>query len=302
MLWIFYLVLFFIGLAVGSFLNVVIWRYQPGGKVFALKNITGRSQCPYCQRTLCWFELIPLFSFLLQRGRCRSCRHSLSWQYPAVELANGLIFTALPFYLNNFYHQAGQWFVSFQSPHWYYGLILAWVIVFLVWLLMTVIDWRHFVIPDELNGLLAILGIIIGLILVFNQSVFWPFQNSFLRHYSLVFSPFGDQIIFNRLFGAVVAAGFFAMLYFLSRGRALGFGDVKLGLALGLVLGWPDVGLAMMISFILGGFLGVLMLISRKKTMRDRLPFGPFFTLGSVITVFLGYQIISFYFSLFGVV
>lgn len=302
MFWIFYFILFLVGVAIGSFLNVVIWRYQPTGKIFNLSNLIGRSRCPYCQQTLRWFELIPLLSFLLQRGRCRSCSHLLSWQYPLVELASGLIFIFLPFYLSNFYHQPVQQFVFFQSPHWYYGLILVWVLVFLVWLIITVIDWRYFVVPDELNGLLAVLGIVICLILVFNQNVLWPFQNSFLRHYSLVFSPFGDQVVFNRLLGAAGAAGFFALFYWLSRGRAIGFGDVKLSAALGLVLGWPDVGLAIIIAFIIGGFWGILAILSHKKTMRDRLPFAPFLGLGSVITVFFGYQIINFYFSLFGII
>ena len=82
---------FILGTIIGSFLNVLILRY---GK----KDITGRSACPFCGKTLQWYELIPILSFIIQRGKCRLCESKISWQYPLVEFATGSIFVSVLFF------------------------------------------------------------------------------------------------------------------------------------------------------------------------------------------------------------
>ena len=302
----FYVVLFAIGTAFGSFLNVVTLRYQPGRSVFSMKALGlsaqagGRSHCQHCGKTLTAVELIPLVSYLLQRGRCRSCKAPLSLQYPIVEFVSGAVWVTVPLFVSFFYGISSGVFASLAAPLWGYGLALVWVAVFLTWLAIFVIDLRHYLIPDELNLFLAALGVAAILLLVAYHGAIPAFRDSFLRHYALLASPAALEVWVNHLLGAAAGGLLFGLLVFLGRGRAMGMGDVKLALASGLLLGWPDILLAAMIAFILGGAWGLVLVCTKKKSFGDRVPFAPLFTLGAAATVFLGYPLIGFYFSLFG--
>ena len=128
-----WLILFILGIAIGSFLNVVSLRYEPGQKLMDFKIIGGRSHCPYCGKILSWYELVPLFSFLIQKGKCRNCEHKLSWQYPLVELLSGLIFVFVPLVAS------------------YWPLVIIWLLIFILFLLLSIIDFRHYIIPDSIN-------------------------------------------------------------------------------------------------------------------------------------------------------
>ncbi|MFA5083925.1 MAG: prepilin peptidase [Candidatus Paceibacterota bacterium] len=293
MIWFFYAILFLVGLGVGSFLNVVSLRFKPGNKVFDPKNIGGRSACPHCHKTLHWYELIPVVSFFVQAGKCRSCGHKISWQYPIVELLSGLLFTALLFFSIGGY--------QLSAPDYYHiGFWAVWVLALLALLLISLIDFRNFFIPDELILVL----IVFGFALIFLQSSALGFRlvnNSFLAQYALVFSfSWLGNIWINHLFAALAASVFFGLLFYLWKGEILGGGDVKLGFALGLLLGWPDILMALIIAFILGGITGSILMIARKKTMKDFLPLAPFLAMGVALTVFFGFQIINGYFSLIG--
>ena len=120
-------VIFIFGLIIGSFLNVVIYRYGTG------YTVRGRSGCLICGAPLKWFELIPLLSFVIQLGRCRHCRHRISWQYPLVELLTALLFLGA-------YWRLGDVFSLLLIAHW---VILSLLVV------ITVYDWRHKIIPDH---------------------------------------------------------------------------------------------------------------------------------------------------------
>ncbi len=293
-----YVLLFIFGTAIGSFLNVLIFRYAPDRKLFDLKRLGGRSHCLYCGHELGALELVPILSFLFQGGKCRVCGHRLSVQYPIVEVLSGAVFAGIPLFLNFFYVKSGVLFAAFGLPVWYYLLALAWVIVFLVWLTMVVIDLRHYVIPNELNLLLVLLGVVIVFLNVHYGSALFPFRQSFLEQYQLVFSPFQD-ILANHLLGSAFGAALFGLLVFVSRGRGMGLGDVKLAAVAGFLLGWPDIALATMLSFILGGLFSLVLIALHKKTMRDRIPFAPFMVLGFILTVFFGAAVITGYFHLF---
>ncbi|MEK7169629.1 MAG: prepilin peptidase [Patescibacteria group bacterium] len=300
MITVFFIALFIFGLAIGSFLNVLVLRYNPEGNLWNTKKLSGRSRCPHCNHELKASELVPLWSFFVQKGRCRECDHKLSFQYPVVEFLSGAIFAGLPWFLNGFYNVSLQSFANFNLEWWYYGLLLTWIAVFLAWLVIAAIDLREYVVPNELNALLVFLGILAGgLIIVYGDKLF-PFRDSFLEQYRLIFSPF-QNFIFNRLLGMAAGGLFFGFLAFASRGRGMGMGDVKLAIASGLILGWPDIALAIMLSFLFGGIMGGALLIFGKKEMKDKLPFAPFFVLAAFTTVFFGRGIIGWYFSLFGI-
>lgn len=296
----FYAILFIFGLVIGSFLNVVILRYRSEKNVFACEHLSGRSHCPHCGRTLQWFELIPLLSFMVQGGKCRSCGERLSFQYPVVEFLSGAIVAGVPLFLNSFYGFSNALFISCKLPHFYYAFCFLWVLVLLTWLLVACIDLRHYLVPNELNVLIAIVGACITFFLFTKRTVFPPFSESFLRHFALMFSPFAN-VLSNHLFGAVAAGVFFAALSMFSRGKAMGFGDAKLAAATGLVVGWPDVAVATALAFFFGGVWGIGLVILKRKKMHDRVPFAPFFILGSVVMIFFGYGLLAGYFRLFNI-
>ncbi len=291
--------LFLFGVAIGSFLNVFILRYGPDKPLFSFKRLLGRSKCMSCKKTLSPFELIPIVSFFFLRGRCKTCRTRISFQYPFVEFMSGAIFAGIPIFLNSFYHMANERFFLLASPWWYYILVAFWVTAFLALLVMFIIDLRHYIIPDELHFVFIAIAIGISAILFFAKDLIFPFRESFLENYVLVFSPFLN-IFLNKVLGCLIAGIFFIILFFISSGRGMGMGDVKLAFSLGLLFGWPDIGLAIMLAFISGGIWSSILFFVRAKTMKDRVPFAPFFVIGTTAVFLFGHGIIGWYFSLFG--
>ena len=174
---------------------------------------------------------------------------------------------------------------------------------------MSIIDLRHYIIPDALNLILFLSGFVAIGLKVFLS----PFQQFFAGSYALLFqfSIFGisdiprisDILILGayHVLGSLVAGGFFWLVHLLSKGRGMGFGDVKLGFALGFLLGWPDILFAMMFSFLLGGAWSVFALAFRGYGMKSKLPFGPFFALGVLWLVFFGEATLRWYFGFFAV-
>jgi len=286
-----YFILFMAGTAVGSFLNVVSLRFNPEeGGLF--KRIYGRSHCPHCGRVLKWYELIPLFSFLIQLGKCRSCGYKLTLQYPIVELLGGLIFVSVVYNLLP---------VHPLSPIPYVEMTL-WISVFLALLLMSVIDFHHRIIPDSINVFIAVLGIILLGYKYFSGSIARDIGGgSFIKSYALMF-PFGGSFPVNILIGVIFGVAFLGTLFVISRGRGMGFGDVKLAAALGLFIGWPDIALALALAFITGAAVSLILIFLKRKTIKDYVPFGPFIALGVILVFFYGYQILYLYFHFFNLI
>ncbi|MEK7650641.1 MAG: prepilin peptidase [Patescibacteria group bacterium] len=250
-----YLFIFLLGLIVGSFLNVVIYRYNTGRSVS-----TGRSQCFACSHTLSWYELVPVFSFLAQGGRCRACQSAISWQYPAVELANGVLFVAL------FQHFLG---VSLGKP-----LFLLSAVIFSLLLVITVYDLRHKIIPDGLVYAFIIFA------LIFSN---WPF------------TQIVPTIFFQHLVSGLVLFLFFFFLWWVSSGRWMGLGDAKLALGVGFLLGWPGALSAIIFAFWSGALFGVLLILLKatKINLKSELPFAPFIVLGLLLNFFFNLNVLT---------
>lgn len=284
--------LFLFGLAIGSFLNVLIFRYDPEKK-FTLRTAGGRSRCLHCGRTLRWFELVPVLSFLFQSGKCRRCGKRISLQYPVVELASAALFVYVPVLIKSFLFQ-----VSFMPAPWIIaGLSALWTVVFLSLLAVFFIDIRHFVIPNYLNSFIFFLGVVwtaIGQILSFGGSLS---KGSFLGSYADLFY-FSGSFLINHLLGSVLAAGFFLLIVFLSKGRGMGVGDVKLMAGLGLLFGYPDILMVMALSFIFGTLYSIPLLLARVKRMSDRIPFGPFIVVAAFVVFFFGLDVFKGYFAI----
>lgn len=273
------IVLLAVGLSVGSFLNVVALRYVPERPLFSRGILRGRSHCPHCGKILRWFELIPLLSFIIQAGRCRACLARLSLQYPATELGTGLVFLLMP------------------RPDYILGGLF--LVAAAVLILIAFIDLRLRIIPDSLNLLLAVLGVAIAAV-VAAQDAFGPLEGSFLGHYALLFG-LRESIWLNRSVAALAGGGFFAAIVFLTKGRGMGMGDVKLAAALGVLLGWPDAAFALLFSFIIGSLLSLPRLLSGSLRMKSAVPFGPYMVLGAFVVMLWGYDILRWYFGLFPV-
>lgn len=230
--------LFIFGAIIGSFLNVVILRTIAG------KNLGGRSKCPHCQRQLRWWELVPIFSFIILQGRCHSCRQPISVQYPLVELAMGLLTLVLSFPLP-------QTFVEWLA------LLLKLAIAALL-VILFVVDLRTMLLPDRL---VALLGVAVVAKLV-------------VESYYLLSTIY----VIHSLYGLAVGAGLLGLLWLVTRGRGIGLGDVKLMIPLGALFGTIDTAILLFVSFMAGGLVASYLLIMRRAGMKTAIPFGPFLT------------------------
>ena len=251
MIIIFTTIFFILGLIIGSFLNVVILRLNTE------RSFGGRSGCMTCMNQLSWYELIPVFSFLGLRGRCKKCKARISIQYPLVELITGFIFAALFLKFQNIFF-FGQTLI-FSFTYAYY------VAVFSLLLVIAVYDIRHKIIPDTLAlalGLLAFIGLFF-----FNSSGFFLHIPSF----------------WEFAFGLFIAAPF-ALFWLVSSGRWMGLGDAKLAISLGWLLGLSRALSGVVFAFWIGAVVGItLVIFSKKHGMKSEIPFAPYLVLGTLL-------------------
>ncbi len=284
-----WIILFFFGAAMGSFLNVIALRYNPDKFLLGRHTVGGRSHCSFCRKTLKWYELVPLLSFVIQAGKCRSCGAKLDFQYPASELVAGFIAVSTPLMVRSYFAlvpEANLWVIS-----------AVWIVIFWTFLLLALIDFRLHIIPDELNIFLVILGLVL---LVVSPSL--PLGNtSFMGAYSLMFG-LGNSIWINHLFGALFGLVFVGALIAITRGRGMGVGDLKLAIILGLIFGWPDIVMILFLAFIIGSLVALGLMAFGKQHMKGRIAFGPYLVLASVLVFAFGEKMLAAYFSLFGII
>ncbi len=277
---------FIFGLAIGSFLNVLVTRYNPDEFLLTKKTLGGRSICPKCKKELSWYELIPIISFVIQGGKCRNCRTKISWLYPLGELTTGLIFALVPDKIAAISYPA----ISFFSPQ-----VILWVLIFITLQLLAFIDFRLQLVPDEGSLALIILGALATF--VFPLNMLGVTSSSFIGHYALLFGFQGSPWA-SRLLALVLLTLFFGLLSLITKGKGIGFGDLKLSLGLALVFGWPDAIIAIGFAFILGAIVGGLLLLFKGKNMKTAVPFVPFIALGAALVFLFGYQIVDKYFGI----
>lgn len=255
--------IFLLGTIIGSFLNVVIYRFNTGKTI-----VKGRSICMTCNRNLRWYELIPIFSFLIQSGKCRRCAEKISHQYPIVEFVTGLIFALIAYHFMP---------VLMYSPSVYLFLVVFFVFIFSLLIVISVYDLRHKIIPDRL-------------VYIF---IFTSFLSIFVNH-TTIGPLFGLPTLSYLVSGPLLALPF-ALLWLLSRGRWMGFGDAKLMLGIGWMLGL-SLGLAsIVLSFWIGALvsLGIMFFSGKKISMKTEIPFAPFLIVGALIVFLFNLDIFS---------
>ncbi len=257
------LFVFIFGTMVGSFMNVVLYRLHAQVKGMFL----GRSYCPHCKKALEARDLIPIFSYIILRGKCRYCKKKISAWYPMVESVTGLVFVYIFWTLLN----SGTLNPLQLGVYLFYMFIL---------LAISFYDLKHYEIPD----ILILLGIGVALILTIVST----------------FTPLFAPKLVDVLIAVLITVIFFGGQAYFSNETWLGWGDVYIGVFMGLVLGWQKTLLAMFLSYIIGSIIGVALVIKAKKKGSSRIPFGPFLSLGTIIALGHGDQILYWYLHLLG--
>lgn len=290
-----FLILFIIGLLIGSFLNVISFRYSENQKLLGWHAMGGRSKCRTCSVELKWFELIPLLSFIIQRGKCRHCYESLSRQYPVVETITGFATAFLPIFLYQYFHIA-QAIAQHQDIGWFYLFTALWLLATYTFIVISTIDFRLRIIPDQCNIFIGIIAIVVTAVKYMNPTKF-PLHGSFLGNYADVLAQHSN-IFINIAFALIASTALFGGIIFFTRGRGMGLGDLKLALPIAILLSWPDAVLSFAFAFIIGSVFGLTLILKKKKTFKEAVPFGPFIVLGVYVLIFYGEPLIRWYFSL----
>ena len=248
----------FLGIILGSFINAWVWRIENN-----LSIAKGRSMCPHCKHTLAWYDLLPVLSYLMLRGRCRYCKAKISSQYPIIEISTGLIFMTL---------------YIFQSPQsvqqWVALVILLVTTVLLV--AAYIYDAKHMELPE----MFMLPAIALGLV-YFGLNIFWQ--------------GVGAMVPQAIALGAFVFA-YIAMWYF-SKGQWLGAGDIRLAAIMGLFLTPKQLVVSIFSAYLIGSIYGLSILVKSKKKQGIKVPFGPFLIIGFYIGLFFGTQIANWYLS-----
>lgn len=248
---------FGLGLMMGSFLNVVALSLERE------EDFTSRrSACPRCGKLIVWYDNIPLFSFLMLRGKCRNCKTLISWQYPAVEAVTGILFLLIGVYFFNFFS-----LIAWMETVWLLGLASLFIVIALY-------DAKTMEIPV---ALLWIAGV-------------WTLAFLLLSDFFGISSGLGVLSLERTMSGlaaAFAAWAFFASLSYVSKETWMGWGDAWLALVIGLAVGVPDIIFALTLAFGIGAMYASGLIIWKGKNMKTKVPFGPFLVFGAVTHILL---------------
>ena len=262
------LLFFLLGMAVGSFLNDVIDRL-PNNESLILPP----SHCPSCQRRLTVRDLIPIFSYLWLRGRCRYCQAPIPRRILWVEAGTSFVFGYL---------------------FWHYGLTMQLALAILysaLFIVLAVIDLEHGLILNRIVYPSAVVALVIGIFfppswLIYSGEMADLLANTFLPQSGIA----------QAAIGGVIGFILFSLIILVSRG-GMGWGDAKMACLVGIITGYM-VLLALFLAVILGGMIAIILLALKIRKRREGIPFGPFLSLGGVVTLLWGSYIVSWYLRL----
>lgn len=248
-----------LGLIVGSYLNVVIYRLPRG-----ISTVTPRSRCPECGAAIRAVDNVPVVSYLLLGGRCRSCRARISWRYPLLEAATSALFLA----------SFLRFGVSFEAP--VAALFCALMVV------LALIDFDHMILPDALTYPAIALGILL---------------QPFLSWARLWEGPWGAMAgaALGALLGSGLLLAVWAAWYLIRREEGMGLGDAKMLAAIGAFLGWKGVLVSLFFAALSGSVVGLGLMAWGGLGGKARLPFGTFLALGGLIALFAGEPLVQAY-------
>lgn len=283
----FFLFLIFIfGASVGSFLNVLIDRLPKGEK------ITGRSRCDYCRRQLAWYDLIPIISFFLLKGRCRYCGKKISLQYPLVEILTGILYV-LVFIFQFFplsgiplrgtvFNEFSVFSFQFFKLIGFWGIISCLIVIFFS-------DLKYHLISDWILLSLFVFSVILNTVKYLSTCLSQsPINCVILR------------LVQNNIFSGLIVAFPIFLIYYISHERAMGLGDVYLSAIIGFLMDWKAGFIALYIAFVAGAMFGLGMIILHKKKLKSKIAFGPFLVGGTTVMLFWGEKIFDIIKKIYG--
>ena len=220
------------------------------------ESINGRSHCDFCGKKIAWCDLIPVFSFFVLKGKSRCCHKRLSFQYPAIEFVTGFIFVMV--------FKDGP----YLGPSLIRSVLILSILSSLIIIFVT--DLKHHLISDYILLALFVFSVIYHLLSTISISLFFYFFISSL----------------------IVALPIF-LIYFISKERAMGLGDVFLAANIGFLLGWQEGFLALYTAFVTGAIFGLIAIIFKNKKLKSKIAFGPFLVIGTVVMLFWGEKIVE---------
>ncbi len=256
---IFAITVFILGICIGSFLNVIIFRLHKN-----LKGVWfGRSICLFCKKNILKRDLIPIFSYLFLKGRCRFCLNKISVQYILVEFFTGIIFLLS--------------FLSFAKSFNYKDILHFVFLLYIISVLIIIFvyDLKYLIIPDKI-----IIPAII-FVLVFN-----------MMSYDL------NKFFYYLLTGIGVFL-FFLFLFVLTDGKGIGGGDLRMGFFLGVLLGFPNSVYALMLSYIFASIFALFIIMFKKGNLKTQIPFGPFLALGIFLLLLYDNYVADIFYRIF---
>ncbi|HBC96631.1 MAG TPA: prepilin peptidase [Clostridium sp.] len=239
---------FIFGTVIGSFLNVCIYRIPKGESV-----VYPSSHCTNCSTEIKWFDLVPIVSYIVLRGKCRYCGEKISAGYPIIEFATAFLYLML-------YVKFGL-SIEFARYAVFTGILIV----------VSVIDFN----TTDVYFSTIVTGIVFALAFIL---LYW--------HMGLEIKSF--------IYGGILSGLFFTIIIFVTRG-GMGWGDMEICLFCGLFLGLKLSFAAIFLSFMLGSIVGLILILSGKKSKKDYIPFGPFISISSIIAIFLGRNIVNLY-------
>ena len=241
--------IFILGVSLGSFANVCIYRLPKNKQI-----VSGRSFCPRCKKKLNWFDNLPIISYLFLSGKCRKCKKIIPLRYLIVEIITGITFLLIYINFNNFLT------IIFLSI-----LSLLFIIIFFI-------DLENFIIPDSLNFSIMALAL---------------FKN-FLPISDTSFIQDINQSIIGGMVGYSIIWLIIYLYKMIKKIEGMGLGDAKLMAGIGLLFGWQSVPFVLFVSAILGLIFVLPSLINKQKNMRSEIPFGPFIIVACLIYFIYG--------------
>jgi prepilin signal peptidase PulO-like enzyme (type II secretory pathway) len=249
-----------LGLLIGSAINAIVWRLH-----VEKSWVRGHSMCPDCEHPLAAKDLVPVFSWVFLRGRCRYCNQPIHWQYPVVELTTAALFGLS---------------TAVLAPDTAKGYILLaiWLWLLVQLLILAVYDLRWMLLPDK---------------------VIFPAIGVALAQLVLLAAWSGSYHVWlGPLLAALLAGGGFWILASVANGKLMGGGDVKLVVLMGLILGMQRTALALFIGFDTAAIVGIALILTHRRKKSDYLPFGPFLIAGTIVAFLYGAQIIHWYLNI----
>ena len=252
------LTIFIFGASIGSFLNVLIDRLPKD------ESINGRSHCDFCGKKIAWFDLLPVLSFFILRGKTRCCGKKLVFQYPLIEFVTGCIFVLV--------FKDGPYIESLTRSVLISGIMACLIVIF-------VSDFKYQLISDYI-----LLALFVFVVL-----------------FQFIGSTRGSTptLIQSIVSGFIICLPIF-LIYFISKERAMGLGDVYLAAIMGFLLGWKAGFLALYIAFVTGAIFGLIIILFKHKKLKSKIAFGPFLVIGTVVMLFWGEKILGIIRRIYG--